>query len=110
MLDSVSWPTIFAYVGDAMWVIALAMMFGASRQAWGQTEGREKLRFLGGQAPRGIALWFLPTASFVASLWLAIQARDADPDTSMIVFGVRAVSAPMLALLHLRWLRDALKP
>jgi hypothetical protein len=110
VLASVSWPTIFAYVGDAMWVIALAIMFGASRQAWGQTEGREKLPFLGGQMSRPIALWFLPTTAFVVGLWLALEARDGDPDTSMIVFGVRAVSAPLLALLHLRWLRDALKP
>jgi hypothetical protein len=110
VLDSVSWPTIFAFVGDAMWVIALAIMFGASRQAWGQTQGREKLPFLGGRMSRRIALWLLPTASFSASLWLALQARDADPDTAMIIFGVRAVSAPMLALLHLRWLKDALKP
>jgi hypothetical protein len=110
VLDNVSWPTIFAYLGDAMWVIALAIMFGASRQAWGQTQGREKLRFLGGRMSRGIALWFLPVTAFIASLWLALQARDGDPDTSMIVFGVRAVSAPMLALLHLRWLRDSLKP
>ncbi|MGZ6018373.1 MAG: hypothetical protein ACXWKO_06865 [Phenylobacterium sp.] len=110
MLDSVSWPTIFAYVGDAMWVIALAIMFGASRQAWGQTAGREKLPFLGGQMSRPVALWFLPITAFVVSLWLVLQARDGDPDTSMIVFGVRAVSAPLVALLHLRWLRDALKP
>ena len=110
MLDSVSWPTIFAFVGDAMWVIALAIMFGASRRAWGQTQGREKMPFLDGQMSRGVALWFLPTASFIASLWLALQARDGDPDTAMIVFGVRAVSAPLLALLHLRWVQDALKP
>jgi hypothetical protein len=110
VLAEVSWPTIFAFVGDGMWVIALAIMFGASRQAWGQTEGRDKVPFLGGRMSRGLALWFLPVASFIASLWLALQARDGDPDTAMIVFGVRAVSAPMLALLHLRWLRDALKP
>ena len=29
---------------------------------------------------------------------------------ALIVFGVRAVSASLLALLHLRWLADALKP
>ncbi|HZZ66816.1 MAG TPA: hypothetical protein VFE18_01460 [Phenylobacterium sp.] len=105
-----TWTTIFAFAGDAMWVIALAIMFGASRQAWGQTQGRQKVRFLGGQMPRGIALWFLPTAAFVASLWLALQARETAEETAMVVFGVRAVSAPLLALLHLRWLKDALKP
>jgi hypothetical protein len=106
----VSWNAILAFAGDAMWVIVLAIMFGASRQAWRQTEGRAKLPFLGGQMPRGLALWLLPAASFSASLWLALQARDAQADAAIIVFGVRAVSAPMLALLHLRWLRQALKP
>ncbi|HEX3887694.1 MAG TPA: hypothetical protein VHW05_09375 [Phenylobacterium sp.] len=104
-----AWATIFAFAGDAMWVIALAIMFGASRQAWGQTQGRPKVRFLGGQMPRGIALWFLPAAAFVASLWLALQARETAEQTVMVVFGVRAVSAPLLAILHLRWLRDALE-
>ncbi|HEX4098894.1 MAG TPA: hypothetical protein VHX64_19350 [Caulobacteraceae bacterium] len=105
-----AWTTIFAFAGDTMWVIALAIMFGASRQAWGQTQGRPKVRFLGGQMPRAIALWFLPAAAFVASLWLALQARDTAEETAMVVFGVRAVSAPLLALLHLRWLKDALQP
>ena len=110
MLDSVSWPTIFAFVGDAMWVIALAIMFGASRRAWGQTQGREKMPFLDGQMSRGVALWFLPSASFIASLWLALQARSAEGDLALIVFGVRAASAPLLTILHLRWLSAAFKP
>ena len=93
---------IFAYAGDALWVLVLAIMFSASRQAWRQTEGRERLRFLGGEMRRELALWLLPAASFAASLWLALQARGADDEAAMIVFGLRAVSAPLLALLHLR--------
>jgi hypothetical protein len=99
-----------SYAGDALWVVALTIMFAASRRAWGETAGRDKVAFLGGQAPRAIALWLLPAASFAASLWLVLRAREAAGDMAVIVFGVRAVSAALLALLHLRWLEQALKP
>jgi hypothetical protein len=110
MLATVPWSVIEAYAGDALWVIALTIMFSASRQAWSRTAERPRLRFLGGQAPRAIALWMLPAASFIASLWLALQARSVSEETALVVFGVRAASASLLALLHLRWLGDALKP
>ena len=110
MLASVPWSAIGAYAGDALWVIALTIMFAASRNAGRRTEGRGRLRFLGGEAPRAVALWLLPAASFVASLWLALQARTAPEQMTVLVFGLRAVSASTLALLHLRWLDDALKP
>ena len=100
---------VFAYAGDALWVLALAIMFSASRHAWNETTSRQALPFLGGQAPRVIALWMLPTATFAASLWLLLQARQADGDMILVVFGVRATLAALLALLHLRWVGQALK-
>jgi len=108
--DAVSWSTIFAYAGDAMWVVALTVMFAASRAAWRRTEGRARVRYMGGQGPRVFALWALPLAAFAVSLWPAFQARGAMADTALIIFGVRATTAPLLALLHLRGLRDSLKP
>ena len=110
MFEAAPWSVVGAYAGDALWVIALAIMFAASRQAWARTAERPSLRFLGGHAPRAVALWLLPTASFFASLWLALQARGADGDMAFVLFGVRAVAASLLALLHLRWLANALKP
>jgi hypothetical protein len=110
VLADAPWSVVGAYAGDALWVVALAIMFGASRQAWGQTADRPRLRFLGGQSPRALVIWLLPAASFLASLWLALQARGASEEMAFVVFGVRAVSASLLALLHLRWLADALKP
>ncbi len=109
MLDSISWATLFAYVGDALWVVALTIMFAASRQASGRTEGRAKLTYLGAQFPRVLALWGLPVASFAVSLWPAMQARAVGEEASFVLFGVRAISASLLALLHLRGLRDTLK-
>ena len=104
------WAVLFSYAGDALWVIALTVMFAASRAAWTRTAGRARVRYLGGEGPRTIALWGLPVASFLVSLWPAIQARAADETGSVILFGVRAVTASLLALLHLRGLRDTLKP
>ena len=101
---------IFAYVGDALWVICLALMFSVTLRAWRQTEGRASLPFLGGRMRRDVALWLLPVATFAVSLWLLLQARNAEGDTALMVFGVRAASAPLLTLLHLRWVRAALKP
>lgn len=101
---------LLAYLGDVMWVACLAIMFSVSLRAWRQTEGQQTLPFLGGQVVRGVALWLLPAATFAASLWLLLQARNAAGDMALLVFGVRAASAPLLTLLHLRWVRDALKP
>ena len=101
---------ILAYLGDAMWVVCLAVMFSVSLRAWRQTEGQASLPFLGGLMRRDVALWLLPAATFAASLWLLLQARNAQGETALIVFGVRAASAPLLTLLHLRWVRAALKP
>ena len=100
---------VFAYIGDALWVIALTIMFAASKRAWGETTTRATLPFLGGRAPRAIALWMLPVASFAASLWLLLQAREAQSDMILLVFGVRATLSALLAMLHLRWVEQALK-
>ncbi|MDE2488510.1 MAG: hypothetical protein KGO51_14045 [Alphaproteobacteria bacterium] len=102
---------ILTYLGDALWVIALAIMFGASRQAWARTSPGERIRLPVGEIGRGLGIWALPGAAFAFSLWLALQAREQDSgDAALIVFGVRATAASLLALLHLRWLRPVLRP
>jgi hypothetical protein len=101
---------IWAYVGDALWVIALSIMFGASRQAWRRIPPGARPPLMGARLPRGLAVWALPAGAFLLSLWFALQARTtSDPDQAFIIFGVRAVLASLLALLHLRWLGAALK-
>ena len=101
---------LLAYLGDAMWVVCLAVMFSVSLRAWRRTEGQASLPFLGGRMRRDVALWLLPAATFAASLWLLLQAREAQGDAALIVFGVRAASAPLLTLLHLRWVARSLRP
>ena len=102
---------MWAYVGDALWVIALSIMFGASRQAVQRIPPAVKPPLMGARLPRGLALWALPGAAFLLSLWFALAARQwsGEGDIAFIVFGVRAVSASLLALLHLRWLAAGLK-
>jgi hypothetical protein len=97
------------YIGDALWVIALAIMFGASRQAWSRTEPGERLKLPIGEVGRGLAIWALPGAAFAFSLWLALEARAQFGDLAVILFGVRATVASLIALLHLRWLAAALR-
>ena len=102
---------IWTYVGDALWVIALSIMFSASRQAWRRIPQGVRPPLMGARLPRGLAVWALPGAAFLLSLWFALTARQwsGDGDAAFIVFGVRAVSAALLALLHLRWLGAGLK-
>ena len=98
---------VLTYLGDALWVIALSIMFSASRNAWNLTQPGDRLRLPIGEIGRGLGIWALPGAAFAFSLWLALQARDQTGDEAIVVFGVRATAAPLLALLHLRWLRAA---
>jgi hypothetical protein len=99
---------VLTYLGDALWVIALTIMFSASRQAWSRTRPGETLKLPVGEVGRGLGIWALPGAAFAFSLWLALQARDQDGEAAIIVFGVRATAASLLALLHLRWLKAAM--
>ena len=100
---------LLTYLGDALWVVALAIMFGASRQAWSQTTRGQKVRLPIGAIGRGLGIWALPGAAFAFSLWLSLQARGQEGDAAVIVFGIRATAASLLALLHLRWLKAALQ-
>jgi hypothetical protein len=99
-----------AYLGDALWVVSLAIMFGASRQAWSRTEPGQKVRLPIGEVGRGLGIWALPGAAFAFSLWLALQARQAEGQDALLTFCIRAIAASLVALLHLRWLRSALRP
>lgn len=102
---------VWAYVGDALWVLALSIMFAASRQAWRRIPAGVRAPLMGVRLPKGVALWTLPAAAFLLSLWFALSARtwSGEGDQAFIVFGVRAVAASLLALLHLRWLGAGLK-
>jgi hypothetical protein len=103
---------IATYIGDAVWVLGLTIMFSASTQASNRTAGESHLPVMGANLPRTLALWALPGGAFAISLWLAYTARtaDMDADATLILLGVRAFSASLLALLHLKLLSAIVKP
>ena len=104
--------SIPTYIGDAFWVAGLTVMFSASTQASNRTAGDETLPMLGAQMPRWAALWALPFGGFAISLWFAYKARTVvvAPDMEFILLGLRALTASVLPIIHLRLLADAVKP
>ncbi len=103
---------VWTYAGDALWVVALSIMFSASTKASSRTAGEAKVPMLGTPMPRTLALWSLPGGAFAISLWMAFHARtaDLDGDAAFILFGLRATLASVLALIHLRLLEGLVKP
>jgi len=103
---------LWTYLGDALWVAALSIMFSASRHAARRAEGERRLPMMGVLLPRALALWALPGGAFAISLWLAYIARtrDMDADEALILFGLRALAASLSALLHLRLLSGVVTP
>jgi hypothetical protein len=60
--------------------------------------------------PRWAALLALPVVAFLIGAWLQIQSREPGLDLTgaLIVLGVRATLAPLLAVLHLGRVQKAL--
>jgi hypothetical protein len=104
--------SIPTYIGDAFWVAGLAVMFSASTRASNRTAGDETLPIAGTSLPRWVALWALPFGAFAISLWFAYEARVVvvAPDMEFILLGLRALTASVLPIVHLRLLADAVKP
>lgn len=47
---------VWSYAGDALWVLALTIMFGASRQAWRRIPPGVKPPLMGVRLSRGLVL------------------------------------------------------
>ena len=106
---------VLAILGDILWLLALSIMCGASRMAWGKVRdvlvpvlwspsGKTLWR-----APRAVALASLPTFAFLLSLWLLIESRrPVDLNLGIILLCVRALLASIFAMVHLTQVRRAL--
>jgi hypothetical protein len=110
--------TPLTIAGDALWVVSLSIMAGASREAWRRMtpQTRVPMQFRADGAPlwrakRLPALSAIPVAAFVVSLVLLFYDRDVhgSGDQAWIVLGVRATIAAVFAITHLRWLRSAME-
>lgn len=109
--------TVLIYVGDALWIIALTIMAGASRNAWRRMDATTRVPMSfqpdgtpGWRASRAVALSTLPVIGFAASVLLVASTRNISvtSDEALIFFGVRATLAALFALAHLRWLKGAM--
>jgi hypothetical protein len=105
------------YAGDALWILALSIMAGASRDAWRRMEPQTRvpIRFKADGTPRWrasrpVALCALPGLAFAISLTLLAPSRNPQltGDQALILFGVRATLAALFPLAHLRWLKAAM--
>jgi hypothetical protein len=107
--------TILAYAGDALWIIALSIMAGAARNAWGRMNADTMvpmwIRLDGSPGWRARRLWALcalPAFALAVSLFLVVGNRGLGGDEALILFGVRASSAGLFPLIYLRWLKPAM--
>jgi hypothetical protein len=105
------------YAGDALWILALSIMAGASRQAWGRMDADTLVPMQiradgtpGWRARRLVALCTLPGLALALSLVMMAGARSPvlTGDAALILFGVRVTFAAVFPLVHLRWLRTAM--
>ena len=103
---------VASYIGDAVWVIALSVMFSASTRASNRTAGDSHVPMLGRSLPRNLALWSLPGGAFAISLWFAYAARTADMglDGTVVLLGVRCLSSALVTLAHLTLLAGVFTP
>jgi amino acid transporter len=106
---------ILGVIGDVLWLLALSIMAGASRMAWGKVSDVLVPVLWGAagktlwRAPRAVALASLPTFAFLLSLWLLLESRQPqDTDWAIILLCVRAILAAIFAVIHLTQVRRAL--
>jgi hypothetical protein len=103
---------VLTIAGDLLWAIALTIMVTASQLAGRRVPRGERVRMFGAPVNRAFGLWIVPAAAFAFSLWLAwtVRTRPGAGDMALIQFAVRATTASLAALLHLRLLKGILKP
>ena len=102
--------SFLSIAADVLWIIALAIMAGGARAAWRRMVPQTKVPMQGDwRLPRDVAL-ILPVAiAFVLGMALLWGHRSApDLTYSVILFGLRATMAAVVAMLHLQWLKGAL--
>ena len=108
---------VLRIVGDAMWILALTLMASASRAAWSKIAADAKVPLIItgagrglARAPRTLALCLIPGIAFItgAALLFAHGLTGVAGQTTLIVFGLRLVVAPLFVIAHLAWLGRAM--
>ena len=102
--------------GDVFWILALALMASFTLATWKRIPAGAGVPVLWTglsatrRLPRWAALITLPVAAFLIGAWLQIESRSPGLDLTgaLIILGVRATLAPLLAVLHLGRVQKAL--
>jgi len=102
--------TLFGILGDLFWILALSVMASAANIARKRVPKGVSLPFRGIELPRTLALLGPVILGFVMGTALLLAGRSQVGLTAeaVIVFGLKATLAPLLALGHMVWLKAAL--
>jgi hypothetical protein len=109
---------ILSYAGDVLWIVVMAIIASTSRAALKRIPADLAVPMRWSAAsptawrvPRNAAFTVMIGVPFVAGLLLLFAGRTAPDsiDEALLVFLLRAVIAPLMALFHLIWLRSALQ-
>jgi hypothetical protein len=106
-----------AVVGDALWIVCLSFIAGASRTAWRRIPSDVTVPFWAlGEKPlfrlrRDVALIAFPLFATILGLVLSAMARrpPAIPVQPLLLFGLRALLAPLMVMSHLGQIRTAIE-
>jgi len=109
---------LLAVLGDVVWIVAMSMMASASRAAWRRIPADAKLPMQWGlnrkptwRARRGPAFTVMIAVPLAFGLVLSAFARDPamTPDRQLLALLVRMATAPVFVLVHMAWMRAALR-
>lgn len=110
--------SVISILGDAVWIVAMALIASATRGAWARLPADARLPMqwgLGGKpnwrAGKPLALAITVGAPLVFGLVLSAMARSPGlaPDELMILFLTRLTTAPLFVLAHMAWMRAAMR-
>ncbi len=101
-----------AVIGDAVWILILSLIAGASRSAWGRIEpdASVPLPFTPWRTSKPVALLLTPVLAATVGLALGYAARTAlqTGPAPLLIFGARIALSPPLVLLQLIYLHRAM--
>ena len=105
-----------SFVGDAFWILGLALISALSWGAWKRIPAGTKVPVawkgdaVSVRAHCLPALWLVPVLAFALGIWLKFESRTPgiDLNGALIALGVRTTLAPLIAILHMGQVRRAL--
>ena len=110
--------SVISILGDAVWIVAMAMIASATRAAWARMAADAQLPMQWGadrkptwRAGKPLALAITLGVPLVFGLVLSGLARSPGlaADQLTILFLVRVSTAPLFILGHMLWMRAALR-